>query len=72
MCHGLSCKQRAVLCGLSVMHDLYKPSQSTIRCVVEQVAQHVKLVDGLWLNQRVAVRPEHVVDIRFHDQKISP
>ena len=37
-----------------------------------QVAQHMKLVDGLRVNQRVAVRREHVVDIRFRNEKISP
>ncbi len=43
-----------------------------IWCVVRQVAQHVKVVDGLKVNQRVIVLREHVVEIRFHDEKISP
>ncbi|CAL5223253.1 g5735 [Coccomyxa viridis] len=40
--------------------------------IYAQVAQHVKVVDGLKVNQRVIVLCEHVVEIRFHDEKISP
>ena len=37
--------------------------------LVMQVAQPVKWANELQQNQRVAVRREHVAEIRFHDEE---
>ncbi len=55
--------------GLSDHMPLQSAYQSKNGCLAGQVAQRVRMVGELQQNQRVAVRREHVVRIRFHDEE---
>jgi len=44
-------------------------SQSERSCPMVQVAQQVHQANELQKNQRVVVRREHVIEIKFHDEE---